>query len=252
MNDTFIVDLRHYVGEGGGFADMPPAALNLALFLGSIVGWVTSHEGRLSLTNVPCRRSPARKRCRGTIVAGNEGDGAIIWHCPVCRDLGIISGWEDTRWDRRPARQPGAAEAPDRSTGDGCAPTAPTRALPASPGEWFREVRDAYADAQEAIPVGAIMGAEIREAELFHMAALIALKFRGLPFQEDTLAAATDAALGSYVANLDNAAARLGDPRLDFAFCYLASHFGLDLIDDLKAQAAMDYIERHLPRWDAA
>jgi len=103
MGDTWITDMRHYLDDGGHVADMPGPALNLALFLGSIVAWVTSHQlTRYPRTNVPCRRSPGRNRCPGDIVANIEPDPvAISWYCPVCGDNGVIRGWEGTPWDRR-------------------------------------------------------------------------------------------------------------------------------------------------------
>jgi hypothetical protein len=27
----------------------------------------------------------------------------IVWDCPWCGENGVIRGWEDTLWDRRPA-----------------------------------------------------------------------------------------------------------------------------------------------------
>ncbi len=103
MNKTWVTDMRHYLDETGSLAaTMPAPALNLALFLGSIVGWVTGRGAdRAPRTNVPCPRSPGRLRCRGEIVADLEPAGAAItWHCPACGDNGVIRGWEDTRWDR--------------------------------------------------------------------------------------------------------------------------------------------------------
>ncbi len=105
IGNTWVTDMRHYLDPSGGVVDMPGPALNLALFLGSIVAWVTS--GRSSTgprTNVACRRSPARRRCHGEIHASFEADGeTIAWHCPVCGDNGVTRGWEGTLWDRRPA-----------------------------------------------------------------------------------------------------------------------------------------------------
>lgn len=104
MGDTFVTDLRHFLDDDGVLPEeIPGPALTLALFFGSIVGWVTSHHlGWHELTNVPCRRSPARRRCLGTVHARLEPDGeTITWHCPICRDNGTIRGWEGTLWDRR-------------------------------------------------------------------------------------------------------------------------------------------------------
>ena len=103
MGDTWITDMRHYLEENGAFpVDMPGPALNLAIFLGAIVAWVTRQPNNLfDETNVGCRRSPNRKRCLGDILARiDEDTAAIEWHCPVCGDNGVIRGWESTRWDR--------------------------------------------------------------------------------------------------------------------------------------------------------
>ncbi|HEY3383532.1 MAG TPA: hypothetical protein VGK32_17340 [Vicinamibacterales bacterium] len=103
MGDTWITDLTHFLDEHGSFpANIPGPALNLALFLASIVAWVTSHPpDEYDETNVTCRRSPSRKRCLGTIVARLDDGEAVEWGCPVCGDNGVIRGWESTPWDRR-------------------------------------------------------------------------------------------------------------------------------------------------------
>lgn len=94
--------MRHYLDDDGEVASMPGPALNLALFLGSIVSWTTAF-GLGGRTNVPCRRSPGRRRCLGEIVASFHSDPeGIRWHCPVCGDNGLIHGWEGTPWDRSP------------------------------------------------------------------------------------------------------------------------------------------------------
>ena len=102
MPDTWITDMRHYLGPDGRLGEMPTPALNLALFLGSIIAWVTSRSsGRISRTNVPCRRSPGRRRCRGEIHAGLDMEPAtIVWQCSECGDCGYIRGWKGTSWDR--------------------------------------------------------------------------------------------------------------------------------------------------------
>src|SRR2546426_530742 len=103
MPDTWITDMRHYLGPDDRLGNMPVRALNVALFLGSVVAWVTSRpSGQVSRTNVPCRRSPKRRRCLGEIHAGfDHTSEAIIWQCPECGDRGHISGWAGTPWDRR-------------------------------------------------------------------------------------------------------------------------------------------------------
>jgi hypothetical protein len=101
---TWVVDMRHYLDEETGDLpdSVPGPVLNLALFFGSIVAWVTGHLPESDWhTNVSCRRSPGRKRCRGEIVAElDRSSGHIVWHCSVCGDNGLIHGWEDTLWNR--------------------------------------------------------------------------------------------------------------------------------------------------------
>jgi hypothetical protein len=100
----WVIDMQHYLDEETGDLpdQLPSRILNLALFFGSIVAWVTDHlpEGDWH-TNVPCRRSPGRKRCLGEIMAElNRASGYIEWRCMVCGDNGRIHGWEDTLWNR--------------------------------------------------------------------------------------------------------------------------------------------------------
>jgi hypothetical protein len=100
---ALIANLQHYLDSQGAIPEnIPSPARNLALFLCSIVGWVTSHPvDQAEQTNVPCQRWPRRRRCSGFIEARLEPDGTIRWACPRCQDNGTIRGWEHTVWDRR-------------------------------------------------------------------------------------------------------------------------------------------------------
>jgi hypothetical protein len=100
----WVVDMRHYIDEETeDFPEtIPERVLSLAIFFGAIVAWVTDHlpEGD-EHTNVPCRRSPGRRRCRGDIMAElDRSSGYIVWECPLCGDHGVIHGWENTLWNR--------------------------------------------------------------------------------------------------------------------------------------------------------
>jgi hypothetical protein len=55
----------------------------------------------------------------------------------------------------------------------------------------------------------------------------------------------TEAALGSYVLSESEGEGSLTDPRVAFAFTYLASHFALDLLTEEQVAELMDYIESH-------
>lgn len=104
IGNTWVTDMRHFMDAAGGIPEgIPGPALNLGLFLGAIVAWVSSGRSASDpRTNVSCRRSPRRRRCPGEILATFETDAATIsWHCPVCGDNGVTRGWEGTPWDRR-------------------------------------------------------------------------------------------------------------------------------------------------------
>ena len=103
MVKTWVTDLRHCIDEETGYfpEDLPGPALNRSLFFTSIVAWVTDHAPAGDPhTNVYCWRSPGRRRCCGEIIADLQAP-EIVWQCPACGENGMISGWEQTLWDRR-------------------------------------------------------------------------------------------------------------------------------------------------------
>ena len=108
---TWVVDLRHYIGDDDEGADLPDPVFAVASFMFAVVEWVTAvgrgPEG--TLTNVSCRRRPGRRRCRGPILAHIvPSDEAIAWTCASCGENGAIYHWQDTLWDRRGATDPPA------------------------------------------------------------------------------------------------------------------------------------------------
>ena len=118
------------------------------------------------------------------------------------------------------------------------------RPLPASLEAWLVEIAVAYQDAREAIPFGPAVGEPFGEAQLFHLAPTLALKMRGLPRSARRLARTTEAALASYIATRDATPEVFASPHIAFAFCYLASHHGLELLDETQTEKVMDYVER--------
>ena len=98
---------------------IPERVLSLAIFFGAIVAWVTDHlpEGD-ERTNVPCRRRPRRRRCRGDIIAElDRTSGYIVWQCPLCGDNGMIHGWEETLWNRHDGVRPQPPALPSTTCG---------------------------------------------------------------------------------------------------------------------------------------
>jgi hypothetical protein len=85
----------------------------------------------------------------------------------------------------------------------------------------------------------------MREGDLFHMAPSICLKFRGIHAAKATHKRATTVALASYVAMEEREPEVFSRPQLAFAYCYLAAHFGLDLVTERVLARTMEFIVEH-------
>jgi hypothetical protein len=121
--------------------------------------------------------------------------------------------------------------------------------LPRTPAQWLKEIRLAIADAIEAKPVGRAIGTPITDDDLFHLAPLVCLKFRGRKLKGREADRVIKVALANYVVNSDPEGIDHGlqqRPMMAFALCYVAAHLALDLLDEQKAEAIMTYCEVHL------
>lgn len=101
---TFITDIRHFLGDDGELADLPPEALDLCRYLTSIIEAATDESGGYDAgeTEIRCRNIDNARRCHGDIeVILLPGDSQIEWQCELCGEDGVISGWEGTKWDKR-------------------------------------------------------------------------------------------------------------------------------------------------------
>ncbi|ATX80241.1 hypothetical protein Ga0123461_1828 [Mariprofundus aestuarium] len=123
-----------------------------------------------------------------------------------------------------------------------------SRALATSSEGWVIEIMDAYQDAKAAIPFAEAAGKTMSEADLFHMAPLVCVKFRNLLGSEESLTNARNAAIGSYIANQEAGNRNLNDPIMAFSFCYILAHYGLGLLDDEKCQEILMFIEDNLAK----
>ena len=72
------------------------------------------------------------------------------------------------------------------------------------------------------------------------------MKFRGVKNSKQNLKTATNAALTSYVATKENMGELFDIPQITFAFSYIASHFGLDIIGENKCSDILDYVEQNI------
>ena len=79
------------------------------------------------------------------------------------------------------------------------------RPLPRTPAQWLKEIKLAIADAREAEPFAPLVGTEITDANLFHLAPLVCLKFRGRKLKGREADRVIKVALANYVANSDPA-----------------------------------------------
>lgn len=120
--------------------------------------------------------------------------------------------------------------------------------IPNSPEAWLKEIATAYLGALETAQFGKLTGNKIDKNDLFHLGPAVCLKSRGINNTEKNLKKATDAALSSYVATEEVVGDLFKIPQMSFAYCYLASHFGLDLLDESSLSEVMNYIENNSDR----
>ena len=123
------------------------------------------------------------------------------------------------------------------------------RKLPATPAKWLKEIEVAIADAAGE-PFARLIREPDRAVNLFHLAPMVCLKFRGLDYRDEELRKkVTEGALATYVANSSPDGIDHGlESRslLAFAVCYVTAHYVLDLIDSGQASAALDYCDENL------
>jgi hypothetical protein len=118
------------------------------------------------------------------------------------------------------------------------------------PQPLVQEILLAWNDAKEAKPFARFTGTNLTDTDLFHLAPLVCLKFRGRELAGEEADRVTKGALANYVVNTDPKAAVQGlesKPELAFALCYVTAHLVLDLLDEQAAAEIMDYCEEHLP-----
>ena len=124
-----------------------------------------------------------------------------------------------------------------------------THSLPRTPAQWLEEIQLAIADASEVEPVGRLVGTPITDADLYHLAPLVCLKFRGRKLKGREATRVIKVALANYVANTSPGGIDHGlehRPLMAFTLCYIAAHLALDLVDEQDAEAILSYCEEHL------
>jgi hypothetical protein len=121
------------------------------------------------------------------------------------------------------------------------------RALPETPDQWLKEILLAWKDARKAKPFAWLNGSRLPDTDLFHLAPLVCLKFRGKKMTGDEARRVTEGALANYVVN-SSAKGLESNPQLAFAVCYVGAHFVLDLFDEHTASDILDFCEKQLTK----
>jgi hypothetical protein len=123
------------------------------------------------------------------------------------------------------------------------------RTLPRTREGWLLEIRLAIKDARETEPFSTLTGERITDANLFHLAPLVCLKFRGRKLLGREADRVTEVALANFVVNSDPDGIDHGlkaKPLLAFALCYVTAHLALDLVDERDAEAILNHCEEQL------
>ena len=123
------------------------------------------------------------------------------------------------------------------------------RPLPKSPDEWLAEIRLAWKDARETKSFAHMTGANFTDADMFHLAPLVCLKFRGREITGKEADKVTKGALANYVVNTGpdaNVQGLESNPKMAFALCYVAAHLILELVDEQAASEILDFCEERL------
>ncbi|OFY75583.1 MAG: hypothetical protein A2V46_10320 [Bacteroidetes bacterium RBG_19FT_COMBO_42_7] len=96
----YISNMTHFLDESRNIPkEMPKEARELASFLALVVDATTkTMPSILTSTEIRC----LKKKCEGLIkseILGKKDD--IHWVCSKCKNEGVISEWQKTKWDNR-------------------------------------------------------------------------------------------------------------------------------------------------------
>lgn len=97
----YITNLTHFLTDRGDIPkEMPQESRELASFLTLIIEETTDFESDAwgFETQIRCNQTNCQGRIHSRLLI--EEDHEIYWWCPECRNEGIISEWEGTKWDQ--------------------------------------------------------------------------------------------------------------------------------------------------------
>ena len=91
--------MSHFLDEAGNIPkQIPVEARELASFLALVIDATTDYDSESGFnTGIRC----FEKGCDGMIHSYIllDNDDEIYWKCPNCKNEGIISEWQGTKWD---------------------------------------------------------------------------------------------------------------------------------------------------------
>ena len=121
--------------------------------------------------------------------------------------------------------------------------------LPTTDQEWLADIASAYQDAASAKCFGLVTVVRpIRKDEYCHLAPHVYLEFRGIKAGKIKRFQVVEGVLASMEATMtdgDGGQYIEKSPLLAFAFCYLAAHLMLDLLDEQTVECTMDMCVAH-------
>ncbi len=120
-----------------------------------------------------------------------------------------------------------------------------TRTLPRTLDQWLKEILLAWKEARETKPYGHLTGTRLTDADLFHLAPLFCLEYRGRKLTGREAERVTQTTLANLVVNREKGLE--AKPPLAFALCYVAAHLVLDLVDEQTAEEIMNFCEERFP-----
>jgi len=92
--------MTHFLNEKGNIPiEMPAEARELASFLAMVVDLTTQNpKTKLAPSTLRC----FNKGCHGLVyTALTPNQKEIHWYCPECKEEGVISNWQGTKWDNK-------------------------------------------------------------------------------------------------------------------------------------------------------
>lgn len=97
--------MQHFLDEQGNIPkQIPKEGRELANFLALVVDETTkSMPLTLTETGIRC----FNKGCHGLIKSSvSRAKGEIHWYCSDCKNEGVISNWQGTKWDNNKSLKP--------------------------------------------------------------------------------------------------------------------------------------------------